>query len=177
MYDVFIVPEELWRGGREGGRGNRDLTHKKSLHGDVAAGKLLLQYFLGAFRAYGRAGVKMKNFTLKRFPSKRSRVDHTLTRKLVVIKFKVRQLDTISKWFWNLTCQKGTLRNSRQHSMMDHALTRELVVNENKFRQLDTISKWFWNLTHLSKIMIQQNFEAKVYMDHTLTSELVLQEI
>ena len=78
----------------DGGRGNRDLTHKKSLHGDAAAGKLLLQCFLGAFRAYERAGVK--NFT-KRIFRRKSRVDHTLTRELVVKERKFHQLDTISK--------------------------------------------------------------------------------
>jgi hypothetical protein len=64
------VPEENC----DGGRGNRDLTHKKSLHDDVAAEKLLPQCFLGTFRAYERAGVK--NFT-KRIFRRKSRVDVT----------------------------------------------------------------------------------------------------
>ena len=57
MYIIFIVPEELCRGGGEG-RGNRNLTHKTPLHVYCAFGKLLLQCFLGAVCAYEHAGVK-----------------------------------------------------------------------------------------------------------------------
>ena len=90
----------------DGSRGNRDLTHKKSLHGDVAVGKLLPQSFLEAFRAYERAGVK--NFS-KRIFRRKSRVDHTLTREFVAVKMKMRQIGTITEWFGNLTCQKEGL--------------------------------------------------------------------
>ena len=65
-----------------------------SLHGDIAVGKLLPQYFLGAFRACERAGVK--NFT-KKIVRQNSRVDHTLTRELVAKKPKLSQLGTLPK--------------------------------------------------------------------------------
>ena len=65
-----------------------------SLHEDGAVGKLLPQCFLGALCAYERAGVK--NF-IKKIVREKSRVDHTLTRELVVIEFKVLQLNTIFK--------------------------------------------------------------------------------
>ena len=85
---------------RDGSRGNRDLTHKKSLHGDVAVGKLLPQCFLEAFRAYERAGVK--NFSKKIFRRK-SRVDTTLALELVSVEIKLLEFDTIPECFGNLT--------------------------------------------------------------------------
>ena len=75
------------------GRGHRNLTHKTSLHGDFAAGKLLPQRFLAPC-ACERAGAK--NFT-KKIVKQKGRVDATLTRELVAIETKNGQLGTFCK--------------------------------------------------------------------------------
>jgi hypothetical protein len=62
----------------------------------------------------GIAPVKKKRL-VKNLRQKCIRIIHLLTRELVVKEPKVHQLDTISKWFWNLTCQKkGFSKISRQ---------------------------------------------------------------
>jgi hypothetical protein len=64
------------------------------LHADFAVGKLLPQYFLGAFGAYEHAGVK--NFT-KKIVSQKSRVDTQFTFKLIVVEIQIRQFGAIPK--------------------------------------------------------------------------------
>ena len=80
--------------GAGGGRGHRNLTHKTSLHGDVAIGKLLPQRFHGALCACECAGAK--NFT-KKIVKQKSRVDYALAFEFVGPEKKVRQIDTITQ--------------------------------------------------------------------------------
>jgi hypothetical protein len=56
----------------------------------------------------------------------------------------------------------------------DATLARELVAAESKRLQCNTIPKCIWDWT-CQKKSLEKN-EAKMYTDHTLTSELVLVE-
>ena len=86
----LVCPKNCDGGG--GGRGHRNLTHKTSLHGDFAVGKLLPQRFLGAPCACECAGAK--NFT-KKIVKQKSRVDATLALEFVGVDIKHLKLDTI----------------------------------------------------------------------------------
>ena len=89
MQHLYCARRTLSDGGW--GRGNRNLTHKMSLHDDTAVGKLLPQCFLRALCAYERAGVK--NFT-KKIVRQNSRVDYTLAFKLIIVENKPLEFDT-----------------------------------------------------------------------------------
>ena len=154
----------------DGGRGNRDLTHKKSLHADLAVGKLLLQCFLGAFRAYERAGVK--NFTKKIFRRK-SRVDTTLAFEFVVGEIKPLKLNTITQWNWDRSCQKNRpYKNSRLKCTRMLHLPWSLL--EPRWRNVKLIQ--LHSETGISPVKKNDpsKFEAKMYTDHTLTRKLVV---
>ena len=58
----------------------------------------------------GIAPLSKTNKLACNFSRQQSMMDHTLARELVVMECKARQLDTISKWFWNLTCQKKWIK-------------------------------------------------------------------
>ena len=53
--------------------------------------------------------------------------DHTLTREFVVMKSKMRHVDTITQWNWDLPCQTRDLEKFEAKVYTDHALTRELA--------------------------------------------------
>jgi hypothetical protein len=101
--------------------------------------------------------------------------DTTLALEFVGAETKIRQIDTITQWNWDLSCQKKRIMKIRGKVYTDHTLTSQLVAPELKIRQLGTIPKWCRNFP-CQKKTIQQNFEAKVYTDTTLALEIVMVE-
>ena len=74
-------------------------------------------------------------------------MDHTLTSELVIIKPKIRQLNTISEWRRNFPCQKKMTVKIRGSNVHGFTLTRELVFVEVKVFQFNTLPKCIWDWT------------------------------
>ena len=106
--------------------------------------------------------------------------DHTLTRVFVAVKKKMRQIDTITEWFGNLTCgqKKGLSKNRGEnvHGYYEVHFTFKLIFEESKLLEFDTFPKWFGNLTTCQKGYLEK-IEAKMYTDHTLTRKFVALKI
>ena len=65
--------------------------------------------------------------------------DTALTRELVSLEVKLRQVNAFPKCIWDWACQKKCLEKNEAKMCTDHALTSELVIVKPKFRQLNTI--------------------------------------
>ena len=102
--------------------------------------------------------------------------DYTLAFEFVVVEIKNRQIDTITQWNWDLSCQKKRTMKIRGKSVHGSYTYPWVCCVQDK----DSSTWCSFQVIQgslLSKKTIQQNFEAKVYTDHTLTREFVAGEI
>ena len=98
--------------------------------------------------------------------------DYTLAFEFVIAEKKFRQIDTITQWNWDLSCQKKTgYWKFEAEVYTDTTLTRELVAFKIKFFQFDAISKWNWDRSCQKKRNCEK-FKAKV---PSITCELIFQ--
>ena len=67
--------------------------------------------------------------------------DYTLAFEFVAAEKKFPQIDTITQWNWDLSCQKKTTNwKSEAEVYTDATLALEFVAVETKICQFDTIS-------------------------------------
>jgi hypothetical protein len=112
---------------------------------------------------------------LRNFEPPSCMMDTTLTRELIVAENKFLQLDTISEWTRNLTCQKKYLEvlDPQVVWWVIHC-TFKFVVLEIQILQLDTIPKWIRNLTCQKKYLEVLNPQVVWWVLHLPLSWLSL---